>query len=401
MVRNHGLDLRGRGGDVFRMLRFSAPLSGRVCPAVPASPTGSDSRPKSDDRRNSLGEDGSTRWDAEAFSGSNSASPCSSGVARQKRPPRPLLFHLFLFEDEGSRLLACAGGNAVSMAACPLLTACSSEAASCSAAAELRSQARYAPAGRSRCRDSVSPGSATLTPSQTIGCSTSVDGRTVTCDGAHLGSSAAVFPVALPGWLLAILLQCLAGQRNRRRGLLLASALATAATSSLTGSADGGLRLGFDRDGAELLRLALAPRSASGSRPDAWPSSARERRVTHGDGRDGRASGGYPAGTLPPLPPSSAGSPSASAAALPAGSAALRRRRPLGAILIALCAAAPTASTLGPLLASLALRRRSANSSESSCSSRKSVTYRNASRSSPRSTNADCMPGSTRVTLPL
>jgi len=37
----------------------------------------------------------------------------------------------------------------------------------------------------------------------------------------------------------------------------------------------------------------------------------------------------------------------------------------------------------------------------SSLSSKKSETYRNASRSSPISTNADCMPGKTRVTLPL
>jgi len=39
--------------------------------------------------------------------------------------------------------------------------------------------------------------------------------------------------------------------------------------------------------------------------------------------------------------------------------------------------------------------------SYSSLSSKKSETYRNASRSRPISTNADCMPGSTRVTLPL
>src|SRR5215467_12002924 len=40
-------------------------------------------------------------------------------------------------------------------------------------------------------------------------------------------------------------------------------------------------------------------------------------------------------------------------------------------------------------------------SASSSSSSRKSETYRKASRSSPMLTKADCMPGSTRVTRPL
>src|SRR5579883_3073330 len=39
--------------------------------------------------------------------------------------------------------------------------------------------------------------------------------------------------------------------------------------------------------------------------------------------------------------------------------------------------------------------------SYSSLSSKKSETYRNASRSRPISTKADCMPGKTRVTFPL
>ena len=43
----------------------------------------------------------------------------------------------------------------------------------------------------------------------------------------------------------------------------------------------------------------------------------------------------------------------------------------------------------------------SVRSSSCSSNSMKSETYRKASRSSPISTNADCMPGSTRVTFPL
>ncbi len=143
-----------------------------------------------------------------------------------------LLFHFFFFHLSSSRTRgagssACAGGNAVSMAACPLLTACSPEAASCSG---FVAEGSVCSAGRSRCRESVSPGNAAHSVP---------DNRMLhqcgrpDCDLRRARLRLVPFGLFLSlclCWLLAILLQRLTGQRNRCRGLLLASALAAPAT---------------------------------------------------------------------------------------------------------------------------------------------------------------------------
>ena len=162
------------------------------------------------------------------------------------RVRRHLLLPLFLFETRGAGVSACAGAKCSVDSAFSLMAACSSEPV---------------PAQPGRVLLRAAPDAVKASPRQS--CAHSVpddrllhqlEGRTATCGRRTSGSSAnCVISNSIRGQLLAVLLQRLARQRNRRQSLLRSSAItaATALPSSPEPSTPTSSRcrcLGFNRD---------------------------------------------------------------------------------------------------------------------------------------------------------